>query len=232
MTPLVRTNQLVVGYGGRALLPPVDLSIGSGQLWAVIGKNGSGKTTLLRTLLGFLAPVSGQVERKEGLRVAYLPQRSGIDAAYPLSASDVVALGMERGKSFLSRRRPGESARVEAALAEMGIAELRNAPFRDLSEGQKQRVLFARLVAAKCEIAFLDEPTSAMDVDAERAAFQLLRSIVDRDGTTIVVVSHYLGLVRDFSDHAVLLDRVCGRIVAGLGTDIHGEIDAASQEHV
>ena len=175
---LFECQALRVGIGGRAILPALDLSVKSGQFWAIVGRNGAGKTTWLRTLLGLLPAVSGRVKAAQDVRVSYLPQRSGLDDLYPLLAREVVSIGAQRGWSFLGALGSrGHEEKVERALAEVDASELSEKPFRSLSEGQKQRVLFARLVAGDAEIAILDEPTSAMDKVAEREAFELIRKL-------------------------------------------------------
>ncbi|HMJ14135.1 MAG TPA: metal ABC transporter ATP-binding protein [Polyangiaceae bacterium] len=217
---LVECARLEVGHAGRAILPAIDLSIRRGEFWAVIGRNGSGKTTWLRTVLGLAPPIRGSVLRAAGLRVSYLPQRSTLDELYPLLAREVVAMGAERAWSFLGLAKHGRTEQVQQALAEMGVADLRERPFRQLSEGQKQRVLFARIAASHAELTILDEPTSAMDVIAEREAFELLDELRKRQNLAIVVVSHYLGLARSFADRAVLLDRDAKAVIVGSCEDV------------
>lgn len=213
---LFRCQGLRVGIAGRAILPAIDLSISAGEFWAVIGRNGAGKTTWLKTLLGLLPPVAGNVQSARDVRVSYLPQRSGLDDLYPLLAREVVSLGAERRWSFLGL--PGgarRKAQAQRALAEVGGQDLAERPFRSLSEGQKQRVLFARLVAGNAEVAILDEPTSAMDRVAEREAFELIRNLQARHGLAVLVVSHYLSIVREFADRALLLDADAEQVVVG-----------------
>ncbi len=211
---------LRVGISGRAILPALELTIKTGQFWAVVGRNGAGKTTWLRTLLGLLPPVAGRVLTADDVRVSYLPQRSGLDELYPLLAREVVAMGVERGWSFLGLGAADRKARVERALAEVDAGQLAEQPFRRLSEGQKQRVLFARLIAGDAEVAILDEPTSAMDKVAEREAFELIRKLQAQRGLAILVVSHYLSIVREFADHAVLLDADADQVVVGTPAEV------------
>jgi zinc transport system ATP-binding protein len=213
---LFACEQLRVGIAGRAILPPIGLTVKAGQFWAVVGRNGAGKTTWLKTLLGLLPPVSGHVQSARDVRVSYLPQRSGLDDLYPLLAREVVSLGVERGWSFLGGPGAGRHKdRVARALAEVDAGALAEQPFRSLSEGQKQRVLFARLVAGDAEVAILDEPTSAMDRVAEREAFELIRKLQQSYGLAVLVVSHYLTVVREFADHALLLDADSEKVVVG-----------------
>lgn len=219
--PLLSCHGLLVGYQGRAILPPVDLTIRRGELWAVIGRNGAGKTTWLRTLLGLLLPIGGTVRREiRGIRLSYLAQRQTFDDLYPLRVRDVVGMGLERGTSFLMPRRHTVSAEVSRALALVGASELVERPFRQLSEGQKQRVLFARVAASAPDLAVLDEPTSAMDWVAEREALELLQRLRRELGMGLLIVSHYLGLAREFADRALLVDRDLGQLVSGTPREV------------
>lgn len=213
---LFECQALRVGIAGRAILPALDLTVKSGQFWAIVGRNGAGKTTWLRTLLGLLPAVSGRVKTARDVRVSYLPQRSGLDDLYPLLAREVVSIGAQRGWSFVGALglRQHED-KVMKALQEVDASELSEQPFRSLSEGQKQRVLFARLLAGDAEVAILDEPTSAMDKVAEREAFELIRKLQRSHGVAVLVVSHYLSIVREFADQALLLDATAEQAVVG-----------------
>jgi zinc transport system ATP-binding protein len=220
---ILACRALVVGHAGKALLPPIDIELRAGEFWAVIGRNGSGKTSWLRTLLGLLPPVSGRVQTPNGgTRLSYLPQKSAFEEHYPVLVRDVVSMGTERGWSFLGRVRRERALEVKQALSEMGVSSLADRPFRQLSEGQKQRVLLARVAASGADLAILDEPTSAMDAVAEREAFTLLDALRKRHGMTVVVVSHYLGLVQRFADRALLLDRDTPAIVTGTIDEVFG----------
>src|SRR4051812_958258 len=109
---LLSLSDLSVGYGGTPLLPPISLSVESGQLWGMIGRNGSGKTTLLRTVLGLLPAVRGIIEKRSDLRVGYVAQRSSIDAGVPARVVDVIRGGFDRGWSFCLPLRRDVNARV------------------------------------------------------------------------------------------------------------------------
>jgi zinc transport system ATP-binding protein len=216
-TPLLTCRQLVVGYRGKPLLPPIDFVVDHGQLCAVVGRNGAGKTTWFRTLLGLLPPVSGQLETcARQTPMAYIPQRSHLDPLVPLRARDVVAMGLERGRSFL---RPllsrAAKQRVDWALSEMGARELARLSFRELSEGQKQRVLMARLLASEPELAVLDEPTAAMDQVAERETMELIDQLRRDHDLAVLIVSHHLPVVSHFADQVVFLDKDAQTVVTG-----------------
>ncbi len=233
---MIRCKNLAIGYDA-ALLPTFDLSIGHGEFWAVIGRNGSGKSTWLRTLLGLMPPLGGRIEKPAELKLAYLPQRGTGDDSYPVTAHDVVAMGCQRGWSFLGSGRERRSD-VQHALDLMGAGELGARRFSELSEGQRQRVLFARIAVGKPDLALLDEPTSALDLVAEREAFELLKRLHEESKTTIIIVSHYVRLVAEYADHAVLLDRDTPAVVVGAPQEVFAHasfrarygVEAASTE--
>lgn len=219
--PLLICQDLVVGYRGKALLPAISMTLRRAEIWAVIGRNGSGKSSFMKTLLSLNAPLGGEVRRvKSDLRVAYLAQRQAYDDLYPLLARDVVAMGLERRETYFRRPRRDRHERIEQALARCGATDLSAKPFRQLSEGQKQRVLFARVAVGEPDLALLDEPTSAMDRVAEREAFELILKLSRELSLSVVLVSHYLGVVRQFADRALLLDRELASVVQGTPNDV------------
>ncbi len=206
---LLRCDRLVIGHRGRALLPPIDASIRRGTTVAVLGRNGSGKSTLFKTLLGFQPAVGGAVRRPHPLpRLAYMPQASTVDPLVPVRARDVASWGTLTGWGFLrGARLDPMQRRADAALAAAQATDLADAFVRDLSEGQKQRVLLARVLAAGADLAFLDEPTAAMDAVAEQRTMALLREQTRERGMSVVIITHLLGLVRRFADRVLYLDR-------------------------
>ena len=221
---LLTCERLVVGHRPPGLLPPIDLQIRAGEFWAVIGRNGAGKSTWFKTVLGLNRPVSGRVVfAKDDVRLCYVPQRLGLDDLHPMRARDVVAQGTYRKWSFLHPAHWFEPPEVLRALGEVGAAELGDRLFRELSEGQKQRVLLARMLASHGELALLDEPTAAMDVVAEREAFTMLAELNKNYGITIVVVSHYLGVAREFAGRVLFLDRDGASIVVGTPEDVFAD---------
>lgn len=211
---LLRVADLRVGYGGAPLLPPIDFAVRRGELWAIAGPNGAGKTTLLKTLLGLVSPLSGTMEMPP--RVGYVPQRTRLGGRLPGRVVDVIRSGVDEGWSFLRpghlRRRRGD---VERAMELTGCAELLRQDFRQLSEGQKQRVLVARALAGVPDILVFDEPTSAMDIETEHRTMHLLDEIRTTADVGVLLVSHHLAVVAEFATHLVVLDRDLQNVVAG-----------------
>jgi zinc transport system ATP-binding protein len=208
MAPLVRLDELQVGYRGRALLPPISLSIDRGEQWALIGQNGSGKTTLLRSMLGILPSIAGSVVWGEDVNVGYVPQRASLDQNVPGRVVDLVRGGVDQKWSFanLLYVRSHESE-VQRAMQDTNTMELAREQYSELSEGQKQRVLVARALASNPELLVLDEPTSAMDVNAERGLFDLLDELRQKRDLAVIIVSHQLSVTGRYATHALLVDK-------------------------
>jgi zinc transport system ATP-binding protein len=215
-TPLIACEQLAVGYGARPLLPPFDLQVKRGSFVVVVGRNGSGKSTWFKTLLGAQPPVSGRVVKAPGLRSAYVPQSSAIDAILPLRAHEVVLWGRLSGWSFL---RPfatrADRAAADRAIEAAGASAFAHRPYRELSEGQKQRVLLARVLATEAELVLLDEPTAAMDAVAERETMERLAQLAKGHRIGVVVVSHQLRVASEYADTVLFMDREGPTVLVG-----------------
>lgn len=214
---LLTVQGLVVGYRGRPLLPSASFAVRRGELWAIVGPNGSGKTTFLRSVLGLLPPLGGSVEMGAGgVSVGYVPQRSSLDPNLPARVIDVVRGGLETGWSFLNPTyRMRNRGAVDAALRDAHVTELARRQVSELSEGQKQRVLMARALAAQPALLILDEPTSAMDANAERSIFELLDSLRESRDLGVLLVSHHLGVVSEHATHLLMVDKDHGMLLAG-----------------
>lgn len=211
---LLELRGLEVGYGGQAILPPIDAQLRRGEFWALIGRNGSGKTTLLRTMLGLQPKVRGAIVRAPAAAVGYAPQREAIDPSVPMRVIDLVRSGVDRGWRFLV---PGALWRtrreVARALRETDLTQLARRQYTTLSEGQKQRVLMARVLAGQPSLFVLDEPTSAMDLVAEREAFALIDRLRVERNLAVLVVSHHLSVVAERASHVMMVDT--DAVVAG-----------------
>lgn len=206
--PLLEARALRVGYERAALLPPLDLTVRAGEVWALVGRNGAGKTTTLRTLLGLLPPVAGAVIRPPGVTVGYVPQRSELDLSVPARVIDVVRTGRDEGWSFLSPLHGrAQAGAVERAMRDTGVHALARQQLAELSEGQKQRVLLARALVCAPRLLVLDEPTSAMDAESERAVFALLDALKEQRSLAVLLISHDIERVLDFATHLVHVDK-------------------------
>ncbi len=206
-TALVSFEGVSLGYGARAILQGLDFTLPEGDFLGLVGPNGAGKTTVLRALLGTLKPMSGTVRRAEGLRFGYVPQRDQVDSHFPLSVLDVVLMG--RYDRIGLGRRPGahDSALAYHALEQVGISDLAERRLTSLSGGQKQRTLIARALVGEPNVLVLDEPTNGMDLVSTTQILGLVRDLHERNGITVIMVSHALNEVANYVERIALVVR-------------------------
>jgi zinc/manganese transport system ATP-binding protein len=201
-------RDVTVRYGRRIALEAVSGEFAPGSLTAVVGANGAGKSTLLAAIAGVKRLAGGVVDRPARQRVAYLPQLAAIDREYPLTVSELITLGAWR--EFGAFRSPGAALRARAAaVAErVGLAERLGRPIGEISIGELQRALFARLILQDAAVILLDEPFAA--VDAQTISV-LLDQIVQwhQDGRTVIAVLHDLDLVQAHFPSTLVLARRC-----------------------
>ncbi|TFH38926.1 MAG: metal ABC transporter ATP-binding protein, partial [Chrysiogenales bacterium] len=137
--------------------------------------------------------------------IGYLPQRSSVDFAMPVSVYDVVAMARYAGKGMIERLDAGDRARIDEALEALEISPLRGRHYGSLSGGQKQRVLIARALAVEPKILLLDVPSTGLDAVAQDNFYQLLLRLRDTKKLTIVMVSHDIGAVSSIVDRLACL---------------------------
>ena len=165
MTLALLFNDLTLGYDRLPAVQNLQAEIAVGSLTAIVGPNGAGKSTLLKGITGSLTPLEGRVTFGAMNRedIAYLPQQSDLDRSFPLSVVDLVAMGLWREIGpfgWLGRER---RARVDAAIAAVGLTGFGSRAIATLSGGQLQRALFARLLLQDARLVLLDEPFTAID---------------------------------------------------------------------
>ncbi|GHF49041.1 metal ABC transporter ATP-binding protein [Seohaeicola zhoushanensis] len=207
--PLIAARGLGIRLDGREILTDVDFEIRPGEIVTVVGPNGSGKSTLLKALIGAVKPSAGRVERAEGLRLGYVPQKLAIDASLPMTVG-----------RFLSLPRRVSAEAIAAALDKAGVPDLANRQMKDLSGGQFQRVLLARALMDRPQTLLLDEPTQGLDQPGSAAFYRRIEEVRSEMGCAVLMVSHDLHVVMAASDRVLCINgHVCcegtPEIVAG-----------------
>jgi putrescine transport system ATP-binding protein len=184
---------LSVRYGDWLALNALDLSIGQGELFVLLGGSGSGKTTLLRTLAGFLQPSSGRIMLGGRDITALPPHRRPVNTmfqSYALFPHMSVAANVGFGLRRQGLRGAELAARVRELLALVQMEAFADRRPDALSGGQRQRVALARSLAPRPDLLLLDEPLSALDRSLREATRAELVRVQRQLGTTFVVVTH------------------------------------------
>ena len=199
---------VTVRYGRRVALDAVSGEFASGSLTAVVGANGTGKSTLLAAIAGAVRLARGVVVCAARQRLAYLPQVAAIDLGYPLTLCELITLGGWR--EFGAFRSPGTAlrARVREVAETVGLAGRLARSIGEISVGELQRALFARLILQDATVILLDEPFAAVDAQTMSV---LLDQVVrwHREGRTVIAVLHDLDLVQAHFPSTLVLARRC-----------------------
>ena len=206
----VEVLDLVKAYNGRCVVDRLTFSVQQGEVFALLGPNGAGKTTTVEILEGYRKPDEGLV-RVLGLD----PARQGA------ALKPRIGLMLQQGGLF-PQITPDEALRLFAAfypdpedtdalLDQLQLREVARTRFRQLSGGQKQRLSLALALVGRPQLVFLDEPTAAMDPQARRNTWNIIRSLRSR-GTTVLLTTHFMDEAEQLANRVAIVDR--GRLVA------------------
>lgn len=204
--PAVTLRDLTISYRSHPAVHHLSGAFGAAMLTAVIGPNGAGKSTLLGALAGSIRDYQGRIERDPAQRVAYLPQASALDRSFPVRVREVVAMGLWSRIGSFRGLRPGDREGVEQALAAVGLGGFGQRWLDELSAGQVQRVLFARVLMQDAGLILLDEPFNAIDARTTADLLALLHRW-KQESRTVIAVLHDLEQVRENFEHVLLLAR-------------------------
>jgi len=197
-----------VRYGRRLALEAVSGEFPSGSMTAVVGANGAGKSTLLMAIAGIVPLTRGSVTCGTRQRLAYLPQHAAIDREYPLTLAELIALGGWRELGPFRAAGASLRARAAAAAETVGLATKLALSVRELSAGELQRALFARLILQDAAVILLDEPLAAVDAPTVSVLLeQMMRW--HEEGRTVIAVLHDLARVRAHFPSTLVLARRC-----------------------
>ena len=207
---VVTVNHLRKQYGTTVAVDDVSFSIAEGEIFGIIGPNGAGKTTAVECISGLRVPDSGSAtvydlnprDDREELR-----KRVGVQLQESLLPPRIkVGEALELFASFYPRPLDPNDL-----LESLGIAQKRNAKFKQLSGGQKQRLSIALALIGNPKIAILDELTTGLDPEARRETWELIERIRDR-GVTVILVTHYMDEAERLCDRLALINH--GKVVA------------------
>jgi len=190
---ILKVSNLTVELPNQTVLDNVSFKLKRGTTLAIVGPNGAGKTILFRALLN-LIPFKGEIEWTPKVKIGYVPQY--------LSASDIPV----SVKEFMAFQ---GTLNVDDALRSVGLdsKEVLNKRLGALSGGQLRRVLIAWATIDKPNVLLFDEPTTGVDLDSEEAIYKMLNDLEEKYKITMLLISHDLHIIRDYSDYMLALNK-------------------------
>lgn len=210
---MMDVGDLWFSYGKKPILSGASFFVEEGTLCGLFGPNGSGKTTLFKCCLKFLAyargtvcmdgtDISGLSVSQMARLVSYVPQDHA--PPFPFLVKEIVLMGRSPHLRGVFGASSEDKRKVCDVLDSMGLLDIADSPYNQLSGGQRQLVLMARAIAQETPLMFLDEPTAALDFSNQLKVWKLVRSIVD-DGVTVLACSHDPNHVSWFCDKVVVM---------------------------
>jgi iron complex transport system ATP-binding protein len=210
---MILLKNLSIGYrqktDSRKVLKDINLSIFSGELICLLGPNGIGKSTLLRTLSGLLPKLSGTIMINSRALEEYsekeLSKQVGVVLTdHPqlrnMRVEELVALGRAPYTNFFGGLSSEDKVFVDEAISLVGIDKLRGRMIRELSDGERQKVMIARALAQQTPVIILDEPTAFLDFPSKVEVMKLLRNLAHDMHKTILLSTHDLDLAVRLAD--------------------------------
>jgi zinc/manganese transport system ATP-binding protein len=202
----VTLRDLTVSYRGHPAVHHLSGAFMPGALTAVVGPNGAGKSSLLGAMGGAIRDFEGAIERDPAVRLAYLPQASTLDRSFPVRVHEVVAMGLWSRIGSFGALGSDDLTAVVDALAAVGLSGFEQRWLGELSAGQAQRVLFARMLMQDAGLILLDEPFTAIDARTTADLLALLQRW-KREARTVIAVLHDIDQVREHFEQVLLLAR-------------------------
>lgn len=216
--------------GSRVVLDAVNVSIGQGEVVAIVGPNGAGKSTLLGVAAGDLTPDSGTVRIEDhNVSTTSAPDLARLRSV--LTQSNTVGFSFTAGETIAMGRAPwaktetaDEAAEaMNTAIEETGVREFLSREFHHLSGGEKARVSLARVLTQNTPLILLDEPTAALDIRHQEDVMKICRHRA-KNGAAVGIVLHDLSLAAAWSDRIIVLEH--GRVAVSGNPDevLHPEL--------
>lgn len=207
---MIMLDNLIVGYCGCKISPAVSGHIKKGSMIAIVGPNGIGKSTLLKTLAGLLPPISGKL--KFGIlgrpNISYLPQVKKLDYNYPLTVFDVVSMGCWPKINLFKKLSYYQKILIYRALKTVHLLNVLHRYIGDLSGGQFQRMLFARILVQQSPLILLDEPLQGIDYNICNIMISAMSRLC-KNGHTVITVLRDKKIIDTYFSNVLMLHSAC-----------------------
>jgi iron complex transport system ATP-binding protein len=210
----IEVNNLTLAYGRNTVVRGISFSMEPGQITGLVGPNGCGKSSIIKAISRVMAPVSGEI-KLNGANVSRIPHMDlartlGVGPQIPLlpsnfTAFEVVLMGRNPHLGLFRYEGPSDMEIARQAMQQTRTLQLAERRIGELSGGEIQSVVIARVLAQQTQGILLDEPTSNLDVGRQIEVLDLMRSLCREQGLTVGVALHDLNLAVQYCDKLILL---------------------------
>jgi len=215
LKPIINIENLSIGYNNIPLVKEINISSSSNKLIALIGRNGKGKSTLLKTISGLLTPIEGNIifnakninNLKDKARAKLLSiVLSKSDNLGNITVNEFVAYGRYPYTNWLNIQQKQDLNIIKNAMQLCGVNELNKRYYHELSDGERQKVNVARVLAQNTPFIILDEPTAHLDLINKVEILKLLQKLANNHNKMVIISTHQIGLALQLCDEIWLLD--------------------------
>ncbi|MEJ6951409.1 ABC transporter ATP-binding protein [Natronospora cellulosivora (SeqCode)] len=233
----LKIEKLYFKYGKHSILEDINLSVKEGEIFCLAGSNGAGKTTLLKCINRLLIPKKGKIYinerniknlsgRELAQELAYVSQAN--KEKFPASVFDSILLGRRPYIKWKPTARDFDI--VSSLIKKLELEKFSDKDIRELSGGERQKVLIARALAQDTNILLLDEPGNHLDLKHQLELMELLKELVEEKRITVIITTHDLNLAARYCDKIAMLE--AGKIHALGNVDIINSANIRNVYHV
>jgi zinc transport system ATP-binding protein len=188
-------KNVTYSYHNHKVLENITFDVHAGDIVTIIGPNGAGKSTLGRIIIGSLKADSGVIYREKGFKIGYMPQKVHVNALVPMTSEGFLRLSC------------GNESNLDRVIYQCNLDKILSKQLTDISAGEWQRVLFARLLLQDPDLLILDEPTQALDIGGQEDFYMMVEKMRVVGKKAVIMISHDLHTVMSSSNHVICLNQ-------------------------
>ncbi len=198
---VLKIENLTLAYNNKKILDDINLSMKKGDVVTILGPNGGGKTSLVKVVAGINKNYTGSIIFADDMRISYMPQNFSISSLMPITVEYLLL------NSFSKRLEKNQSIITEVVRL-VGISNILKRQVLEISAGQTQLLLLARCLIAEPDLIILDEPVSAMDINARTKFYNIIGEIAKKRLISILMTSHDLSSIVPCSDYIIYINHI------------------------